>query len=134
MFSIHRSYAWSRMVGAVCSQSSLHFPGGLFTLRTWEEMQDLTPFSESSWLGFPFLKIHPALQGLAEHPDLLTWIFLFLSFFLSSSLPPAPLPSLFPSFLFLPSFLFPLPSSFPSICFLPSSLPPSFLYRSFLFP
>lgn len=128
MFSIHRSYAWSRMVGAVCAQSRLHFPGGLFTLRSWEEMQDLTPFSGSSWLGFPFLKIHPAPQGLAEHPDFLTWIFLFLSFFLPLSLLLSSFLYFLPSSSFLPFSFFPLPSSFPSISFLPPSLLPlSFL-------
>ena len=129
MFSIHRSYAWSRMVGAVCAQSGLHFPGGSFTLRTWEEVEDLTPFSESLWLSFPFLKIHHALQGLAEHPDLLTWIFLCLSFFLPLSLLLSSFLYLLPSSSFLPSF-FLLPSSFPSISFLPSSLPPSSILPS----
>ena len=64
-------------------------------------MEDLTPFSESLWLSFPFLKIYRALQGLAEHPDLLTWIFLFLSFFLPLSLP---FPSSLPPSSILPSW------------------------------
>ena len=81
---------------------------------------------------FSFSEAPPCSPGISRAPWSSHLDFSF-SFFLSSSLPPALLLSLSPSFLFLPSFFLSSSFLFP-FHFLPPFLPPSFVYPSFLFP